>query len=122
MGAVAALSRQTGGNKMIGEFGLHDWRGRKLQEWLLLLLRFAITREPSDRSAALAMADELDSLGGQWRPSAARFFLKTTEEVRSAIPAANQWDNHRVLFRHVTRIDDPRLRRAFQSYRSSAIR
>jgi hypothetical protein len=36
----------------------------EVASWLLLLLRYAVTREPSDRSAALAMADELDSLGG----------------------------------------------------------
>ena len=75
---------------MIGEFGSHDWRGRKRQEWLLLLLRYAVTRELSDRSAAFAMADELDSLGGQWRPAAPRFFLKTSQEVCSAIPAVNE--------------------------------
>jgi hypothetical protein len=113
--AFAALSQQTRGNEMITEFGSHDWRGRKLQEWLLLLLRYAVTREPSDRSAALAMADELDSLGGQWRPAAPRFFLETSEEVCSAIPTVNDWNNHRVLLKHLARIDDPRLRRAFQA-------
>jgi hypothetical protein len=73
---------------MIGEFGSYDWRGRKLREWLLHLLRYAVTREPSDRTAALAVAAELDSLDEQWRPAAPRFFLKTTEEVCSAIPAS----------------------------------
>jgi len=48
---------------MVAEFDSDDWRHRKVQNWLLLLLRFAVTREPSDQSAALAMADELDSLG-----------------------------------------------------------
>jgi hypothetical protein len=115
LGAVATLSRQTGGSEMITEFSSNDWRGRKLQEWLLLLLRYAVTRAASDRSAALAMADELDSLGGQWRPAARRFFLKTTEEVCLAIPAVNDRHNYRVLLRHLTRIDDPRLRRAFQA-------
>jgi hypothetical protein len=66
---VAGLSRRTGGREMISEFDSHDWRDRKLQEWLLLLLRYAVTRESSDRSAALAMADELDSLGARWRPA-----------------------------------------------------
>ena len=55
--AVAALSQQTRGSEMITEFGSHDWRGRKLQEWLLLLSCYAVTREPSDRSAGLAMAE-----------------------------------------------------------------
>ena len=107
--------RQTRGNEMIPEFGSHDWRGRKLQEWLLLLLRYAVTREPSDRSAALAMADELDSLGGQWRPAAPRFFLKTSEEVCSAILTVSDGHIPPVLRTHLARIDDPRLRRAFQA-------
>ena len=45
---------------MLAELYSSDWRDRKVREWLLLLLRFAITREPSDQSAALAMADELE--------------------------------------------------------------
>ena len=100
---------------MSTEFDSHDWRGRKLQEWLLLLLRYAVTREPSDRSAALAMADELDSLGGQWRPTAPTFFLKTSQEVCSAISSVSDGHNDHVLRRHLARIDDPRLRRAFQA-------
>ena len=48
---------------MVSEFGSHDWRDRKIREWLLLLLRFAVTQEPTDQGAALAVADELDSLG-----------------------------------------------------------
>jgi len=83
----------------------------EVASWLLLLLRYAVTREPSDRSAALAMADELDSLGGQWRPTAPRFFLKTIEDVCLAIPAVNDRHNYRVLLRHLARIDDSRLRR-----------
>lgn len=100
---------------MIIELGSQDWRGRKLQEWLLLLLRYAITRELSDRSAALAMADELDSLGGQWRPAAPRFFLKTSDEVCSAILTVLDGHIPPVLRKHLARIDDHRLRRAFEA-------
>jgi len=101
--------------KMVVEFDSHDWRGRKLQEWLLLLLRYAVTREPSDRSAALAMADELDSLGGQWRPAAPRFFLRTSDEVCGAVLTIGDRRSHEVLRRHAARIDDLRLRRAFEA-------
>jgi hypothetical protein len=38
---------------MVTELELDDWRYRKVQKWLLLLLRFAVTREPSDQSARL---------------------------------------------------------------------
>src|SRR6266508_2011765 len=101
--------------KMVAEFGSHDWRERKVREWLLLLLRFAVTREPSDRSAALAMAEELDSLGVRWRPAGPSFFLRTSDEVCEAIRAVGDGHNNAVLRRHVGRIEDPRLRRAFQA-------
>jgi hypothetical protein len=100
---------------MITEFGSHDWLGRKLQEWLLLLLRYAVTREPSDRSAALAMADELDSLGVRWRPAAPRFFLRTSDEVCAAIVSFGDEHSNAVLRSHIARIQDPRMRRAFEA-------
>jgi hypothetical protein len=100
---------------MGGDGSSHDWRHRKLQEWLLLLLRFAVTREPADRSATLAMADELDSLGMRWRPGGPRFFLQTSIEVCEAVVASNDVRTNPVLRRHLARIDDPRLRRAFHA-------
>jgi hypothetical protein len=100
---------------MVGETGSHDWRDRQVREWLLLLLRFAITREQSDRSAVLAMADELDSLGARWRPNAPQFFHKTSREVCNAILQVAEGHSHPVLLKHCLRIDDPRLRRAFRA-------
>ena len=98
---------------MVVEIGSQDWRDRKLREWLLLLLRFAITLETSDQSAAFTVADELDSLGLRWRPAAPRFFLRTTREVCEAI--VEGWHDSAVLREHLARIDDPRLRRAFRA-------
>src|SRR5262245_29947910 len=66
----------------------HDWRDCKVGEWLLLLLRFAVTREPAHRFDALAMADELDALGMRWRPAAPRFFRNTSTDVCDAIAAS----------------------------------
>jgi hypothetical protein len=100
---------------MVVEFGSHDWRDRKVREWLLLLLRFAITREPADQSAALAVADELDSLGVRWGRRHRPFFLRTSNEVCAAILAINDGHNNAVLQMHVARIDDARLREAFQA-------
>jgi hypothetical protein len=92
-----------------------DWRAERIREWLLLLLRFAITRNPKDESAAFAMADELDALGLHWRPLAPSFFRRTNNEVCAAITALA--DPHRtiILKKHSTRIDDLRLRRAFEA-------
>jgi transposase len=100
---------------MVEAFGSHDWRDRKLREWLLLLLRFAVTREPSDRSAVLAMSDELDSLAQRWRPAAPSFFLRTSNEICRAILTGSDGYSNAVLQKHISRIDDPRLRRAFQA-------
>ena len=99
--------------KMTAEPSSRDWRDRKIREWLLLLLRFAVTREPADRFAVLSLAEELDSVGPWWRPAAPSFFQRTSEEVCAAIGAAGGAQNVAVLQRHVTRIDDARLRRAF---------
>ena len=100
---------------MVAALGSHDWRDRKVREWLLLLLRFAVTRKPSDQSAVLAVADDLDSVGLRWRSAPPSFFLRTSHEVCEAILAVSDGHNNVVLRRHVARIDDPRLRRAFQA-------
>ena len=70
---------------MVPEFDAEEACRRRLHEWLFLLLRFAITRDLSDRSAAMAMADELDSLGVRWRPAGPLFFRQTSREVCDAI-------------------------------------
>jgi hypothetical protein len=36
------------------QFGSQDWRASRIREWLLLLLRFAITCDPMDQAAAVA--------------------------------------------------------------------
>ena len=91
-----------------------DWRAARIREWLLLLLRFAVTREAKDRAAVYAMADEIDSVGLSWRPAAPSFFRRTSHELCEAI-LGNEPNRHAVLARHLARIDDPRLKRAFQA-------
>lgn len=95
------------------ETGAPDWRDRKIREWLLLLLRFAVTRQAADRFAALTLADELDAIGVWWRPSAPSFFRRTSRDICAAIETAGLSQSAAVLHRHITRIDDLRLRRAF---------
>ena len=100
---------------MVAEINAHDSCDGKIREWLLLLLRFAITREPADWSAALAMADELDSRDPRWRPAAPSFFLRTSNEVCEAILAAGNRHANQVLEKHAIRIHEPQLRRAFRA-------
>jgi hypothetical protein len=95
--------------------GSQDRRAAQIREWLLLLLRFAITREARDEAAALAMADEIDALGLQWRPWAPNFFGRTSVEVCKAIAVPAGRARVIILRRHLARIDDLRLRRAFQA-------
>jgi hypothetical protein len=97
------------------QFASQDWRAGRIREWLLLLLRFGITRDVKDQAAALAMADEIDALGHQWRPSAPSFFRRTSGEVCEAIVARDDPTRAAILKKHIARIDDPRLRRAFQA-------
>jgi hypothetical protein len=91
------------------------WTELLVREWLLLLLRFAITRQPSDRSAVCAVVEQLDSLGRQGTPSAFHFFRRTNEELCRAVLMAGDKYSDSILRKHVARIDDPRLRRAFQA-------
>jgi hypothetical protein len=89
-----------------------DWRAARIREWLLLLLRFAVTQDAKDRAAVYAMADEIDSVGLRWRPAAPSFFRRTSHELCEAI-VGNEPNCRAVLARHLARIDDPRLQRAF---------
>jgi len=91
----------------------HDWRDNKVREWLLLLLRFAITRDSKDQILAFAMADEIDALGMQWRPSAPSFFLRSSQAVCAAIVETDSPGRITVLKAHIHRIEDARLQQAF---------
>jgi len=90
-----------------------DWAARQVHEWLLL--RFAITSDPKDLSATLALADEIDARGLGWRPSAPSFFRRTSNDVCKAITALDDPKRAAILKRHLARIDSPALRRAFRA-------
>src|SRR5262249_18532843 len=97
------------------QFVSQDWRAGRIREWLLLLLRFAITCDPKDQAAAFAMADEIDALGHQWRPSGPSFFCPPSGEGCEAILAPEDPRQITIIKKHIVRIDDPRLRLAFQA-------
>jgi hypothetical protein len=93
----------------------HDWQTRKVKNWLLAVLRFSLTREGEDRANVMARADEIDRLGFVAKKPEFSFFLRTSIEVCDAIENLAYADRHEVLRRHLARIDDPRLRRAFSA-------
>jgi hypothetical protein len=94
--------------------GHDERRRRKVREWLLLLLRFAVTRHSRDRQAVMALAAELDSAGARWT-GAPSFFARTSWEVCQAITAQCDPASLAVLAKHSERIEDVRLRLAFQA-------
>jgi hypothetical protein len=93
---------------------LPAWHERQIEDWLLLVLRFAITRRPEDRAAASALADQFDSLGAQGRQKS-EFFSRTTDNVCAALEAPANTGNTAILKTHLQRIEHRRLRRAFEA-------
>jgi hypothetical protein len=104
-----------GASTATGALDLQDRRERQVREWLFLLLRFAITREPEDELAVLMTANGIDSLGRQWERAAPTFFRRSSEEVCKAIAALSDPTREAVLKKHIRRIEHPGLRRAFQA-------
>jgi len=60
-------------------------------------------------------ARDMAARGLQWRPSAPSFFRRTSREVGKMITALDDPRRATILKKHIARIDDPRLRRAFQA-------
>lgn len=98
-----------------GVVAAQDDRARQVREWLLLLLRFAITRDPEDHLAVLMMANGIDRLGRPWGRSAPSFFRRSSHEVCDAITALDDPRREAILEGHMARISHPRLRQAFQA-------
>jgi len=88
-------------------------QGRLLCAWQLAILRFAVTRDDGDRMHVLALAAELDRLGGA-SDDAFHYFRRTTSELCHAIPARDE-HAETVIGCFQTQIDNPRLRRAFDA-------
>lgn len=82
-----------------------------LRAWHLAILRFALTRENSDRLGVLAIANTIDGLGGQEHLSRGFSFFRTTSvELSAAILRREQGDDA-VVSRYLARIEDSQLRR-----------
>ena len=90
-----------------------DWRARALRAWQLAMLRFAVTLDDADRLAVMAIASEIDRLGPErgGQPDFG-FFRRSSAELCAAILQPNELAAT-LLHRHLARIDDDRLRRAF---------
>ena len=93
-----------------------EWRTKKIKDWLLAILRFAVTLDDADRSAVLVIAEEIDKLGSRAEDqSPFKFFRSTSTELCSAILDKQNSKGSAVLLLHLNRIDDCRLKRAFEA-------
>jgi hypothetical protein len=92
------------------EQGLH-----KVEEWLFLILRFAITHEQADRAAVVATAADLDRFGAGAVGSRFAYFARTTREICDLIVVNDRPDRIAKLRRHIGMIDNDRLRRALEA-------
>ena len=93
-----------------------ECRTKEVRDWLLAILRYAVTLHDADRSAVLVIAEEIDKLGSHAEePPAFKFFRRTSIELCSAILDAQNSKKSAVLHLHLKRIDDCRLRRAFEA-------
>ncbi|HXH46075.1 MAG TPA: hypothetical protein VNK51_19835 [Bradyrhizobium sp.] len=90
-----------------------DESRRLLQAWELALLRFAVTRDESDRLNVAALASELDRRGGRSAGEETfHFFRRTSAQLCAAINGEleNAAD---ILAGFCKQIEAPRLRHAF---------
>jgi hypothetical protein len=85
---------------------------RWIRDWLLAILRFAVTREQCDRAAVMGLAAEMDRLGSGRSPSSFGFFTRTSANFCDCV-VAKGFDKAAELCLHINRISADRLRRAF---------
>jgi hypothetical protein len=90
-------------------------QAHRVREWLLAVLRFAVTLEPADRAAVLAIAEQMDRLGFPANQPSFSFFVRTSTEFCKSIVAAEGAEKRFALSHYLGKIDDDRLRRAFES-------
>ena len=93
----------------------NGWQANKIRDWLLAIVRFAITLEQADRQTVLDIALEMDGLGFLPGRSSFSYFLRTSTEVCRAIADRDDPDRTAILRRHVGAIDDRRLRQVTAS-------
>lgn len=84
-----------------------------VQDWLFLVLRYAVSREARDRQAVLDLAAKMDTLGQENNREAFRFFRNHSETLCMAIAAPDTPGRRQTLMAHARRIGPPRLQQAF---------
>jgi hypothetical protein len=86
------------------------WHAAKVRDWLLAIVRFAVTLEPADRQTVLAIAQEMDGLGFLPGRSSFSYFVRTSADLCRAIADRDDPRRTAILRRHLATIADRRLR------------
>jgi hypothetical protein len=86
-----------------------------LDDWLLAIIRFAATEDVHDQQAIFALAGQLDSGLRQDHRAAPTFFVRTSKNLLCAILKPTDPQSITLLKQHSGRIDNIRLRRAFNA-------
>jgi len=90
-------------------------QARNVRDWLLAILRYAVTLEQSDRAAVTTIAEDLDGAGSKRGRTGFCFFSRTSSEFCSAIANRNDPQAANALAHHLRLIDNLRLRRALDA-------
>jgi len=93
----------------------NEWQSGKIKNWLLTLLRFAVTRDNTDRVCVLETAREIDRLSGGVGDASFSFFVRTSAEICNAIVSLHDSNRQATLMRYFNLIDDQRLRAALEA-------
>lgn len=99
----------------VTDLTMQDRHAEQIEDWLLAVLRFAVTRNPIDRSSVMSMARAMDCAGQPAQYVAFAFFSRASAELCAAIVNENDPSRTGILRRYIARMDNPRLRRAFEA-------
>jgi len=89
-------------------------RTKKVRDWLLAILRFAVTLEQADRTTVSVMAREMDG-SGSGDQTAFAFFVRTSSKFCNAIANKDEPKRVATLRHYLRRVYDHRLQRALEA-------
>jgi hypothetical protein len=92
---------------------MNEASSQQLENWLLALLRYAITRRETDRTAVESLARAMDSLGSRFDLPDFDFFARNSRRLCDAMENSEVGAQAQ-LEQLLKRIESPRLRRAFE--------
>lgn len=84
-----------------------------VQDWLFLVLRYAVSGEARDREAVLELAAKMDTLDRQREQETFRFFRSYSDRLCAAIAAPDTPGHRETLMAHARRIGQSPLQQAF---------